>query len=158
MNNMMQLFPNGWMHYLLGGLLIGSGVSLIYLFTGRVTGMSSVFSSTWSYVSGLPFFRQTRYLDTRGWRLVLALGVFLGAALWWWSLGPAGGITTQLSWERLLVGGVLVGYGTRMSDGCTSGHGICGLASLSRSSLLAVLTFLATAIATANLMAVIGVQ
>lgn len=155
---MLQLFPNGWAHYLIGGLLIGTGVSLMFIFTGRVTGMSSVFTSTWSYFSNSAFFRQPRYLSTRNWRLMLALGVFLGAALWWWLLAPAGGITTGLSWWRLLVGGLLVGYGTRMSDGCTSGHGICGLASLSKSSLIAVVTFLITAIVTANLLASLGVH
>jgi uncharacterized protein len=154
---MTYLFPNGWIHYLLGGLLIGTGVSVMFLCTGRVTGMSSVFSSTWSYFSDYAFFQQAKYLTTRSWRLVLALAVFLGAALWWWSLGPQHAITTQIPWWQLLFGGILVGYGTRMSGGCTSGHGICGLASLSLSSLAAVLTFLATAIATANLVAALGV-
>ena len=50
MRLMMSLFPNSWMHYLAGGLLIGAGVSLAYLFTGRVAGMSGVFSAVWSYV------------------------------------------------------------------------------------------------------------
>lgn len=154
--SMMQLFPNGWAHYLIGGLIIGVGVSLMYMFTGRTTGMSSVFTATWSYVSNRPFFQQPRYIGTRNWRLVLALGVFLGAALWWVLLGPAGGIATRLPWWQLLAGGILAGYGARKADGCTSGHGICGLASLSPTSLLAVLTFLATAIATANVVAALG--
>ena len=64
---------------------------------------------------------------------------------------PAGGIATTVPWWRLLAGGLLVGYGARMSNGCTSGHGICGLASLQLPSLLAVLIFLATAMATAQL-------
>ena len=153
---MMQLFPNGWAHYLIGGVIIGVGVSLMYVFTGRTTGMSSVFTATWSYVSNRPVFSQARYVGTRNWRLVLAWGVLLGAALWWALLGPAGGVGTQLPWWQLLAGGILVGYGARMSDGCTSGHGICGLASLSPSSLVAVLPFLATAIATANVVAALG--
>ncbi|HVA54173.1 MAG TPA: YeeE/YedE thiosulfate transporter family protein [Gammaproteobacteria bacterium] len=155
---MTQLFPNGWIHYLVGGLLIGCGVSLMFVFTGRVTGMSSVFTATWSYFSERAFFQQAKYIGSRGWRLALALAVFLGAALWWWSLGPAHALTTQLPWWRLLFGGMLVGYGVRMSDGCTSGHGICGLASLSLPSLTAVLTFLLTAIATANIVATLGVK
>jgi len=155
---MTQLFPNGWVHYLVGGLLIGSGVSMMFVFTGRVTGMSSVFTTMWSYFSDHAFFQQARYVSSRGWRLALALAVFLGAALWWWWLGPAHALTTQLPWWRLLFGGVLVGYGVRMSDGCTSGHGICGLASLSLSSLAAVCTFLVTAIATANIVAALGVH
>jgi uncharacterized membrane protein YedE/YeeE len=58
---------------------------------------------------------------------------------------------------RLLTGGFLVGYGARLGGGCTSGHGICGLASLQRPSLAAVLTFLATGMATAQLLARYGV-
>ena len=56
MNLVSHLFPLGWQHYLLGGLLIGAGVALLFLFTGRVGGMSSVFSSTWSYVVQRPYF------------------------------------------------------------------------------------------------------
>lgn len=154
---MLQFFPNGWIHYLLGGVLIGTGVSLMFLFTGRVAGMSTVFSTTWSYVSQRSFFHQARFMATRNWRLVLVLGMLLGALLWRWWLAPVGGVTTGLHWWQLLVGGLLIGYGSRLSDGCTSGHGICGLASLSLSSLLAVLTFLATAIITAQVLLALGV-
>ena len=143
------------MHYLVGGLLIGAGTSLIFLFTGRVTGMSSVASTTWSYLSDAPFFRQAKYLESRSWRLVLAAGLILGAALWWWLGSRAASTTTVPGW-RLFVGGLLVGYGARLSDGCTSGHGICGLASLRAPSLAAIVTFLATGIATANIVAALG--
>lgn len=148
-----SLFPHGWQHYLLGGLLIGAGVALLFVCTGRVGGMSSVFSSTWSYVVQRPFFQQPRFVGTRGWRLVYALGLVLGAAVWW--LGLAGGASqsTGLPPWQLLLGGFFVGYGARLGNGCTSGHGICGLGSLQWPSLLAVLTFMATAFLTANLFA-----
>ena len=128
----------------------------MFVLTGRVTGMSSVFTTTWSYVSTRPFFRQGKHLGSRGWRLVLALGLVLGAAVWWWWLGPSAASTTQVPGWQLLAGGFLVGYGARLSDGCTSGHGICGMASLSLPSFAAVITFLATAIATANIVAMLG--
>jgi len=149
----LALFPLGWQHYLLGGLLIGAGTALLFVFTGRIGGMSTVFSSTWSYWVNKPFFQQTRFTDSRQWRLVYALGLILGAALWW--LGLAGGATqaTQVPAWQLLVGGFLVGYGARLGNGCTSGHGICGLGSLQLPSLYAVLTFMATAFLTANLAA-----
>ncbi len=153
MNLSLSLFPLGWQHYLMGGLLIGTGAALLFLLTGRIGGMSTVFSSTWSYVVRLPFFQQGRFVDSRGWRLVYALGLVLGALVWW--LGFAGGVreaTNVPAWQ-LLVGGFLVGYGARLGNGCTSGHGICGLGSLQWPSLLAVLTFMATAFLTANLMA-----
>jgi len=153
MNISISLFPLGWQHYLLGGVLIGSGAALLFVLTGRIGGMSTVFSSTWSYVVRRSFFQQQRFVDSRDWRLVYALGLILGALVWW--LGFAGGqpeATAVPAWQ-LLVGGFLVGYGARLGNGCTSGHGICGLGSLQWPSLLAVLTFMATAFLTANLAA-----
>ncbi len=143
-------FPLGWAHYLAGGGLIGAGVALLFVLTGRVGGMSTVFSSTWSYVSRSAFFQQARFVDSRAWRLVYALGLVLGAGLWWAWLGPSTALGTGVPVWRLLLGGLLVGYGARLANGCTSGHGICGLGSLQWPSLVAVLTFMATAFITAN--------
>lgn len=154
----MTLFPNGWTHYLIGGLLIGGGVSLLFVFTGLIGGMSSVYSSTWSYVVRRPFFQQPRLVHSRAWRLAYAAGLVIGAAVWWFTVGDGARVAVDVSPTRLLVGGVLVGYGTRLSRGCTSGHGICGLASLNRPSLLAVVTFMATAFVAANVLARLGVQ
>lgn len=148
------LFPLGWQHYLLGGLTIGAGVALLYLFNGWVGGMSSVFSSSWSFVSKRAFFQQERFVSTRHWRLVYALGVVLGALVWRLALAGGEAQHTSVSAWQLLVGGFLVGYGARLGNGCTSGHGICGLGSLQLPSLGAVLTFMATAFLTANLLAI----
>ena len=146
---MAQLFPLGWAHYLVGGLVIGVGVAWLYVATGRQAGMSSVFTSSWSFVSHLPYFQQPRWLQSRVWRLQLALGLVLGAALWWLTLGPAEPLSTSVPTWRLLLGGLFVGYGARLGGGCTSGHGICGIASLKWPSLLATLAFMATGFATA---------
>lgn len=153
MNLLTTLFPLGWQHYLLGGLLIGLGTALLFLFTGRIGGMSTVFSSSWSWLVRRPFFQQTRFVETRGWRLVYAAGLIVGALAWWlgWSDGTA--LATRVPDWQLLVGGFFVGYGARLGNGCTSGHGICGLGSLQLPSLGAVLTFMATAFLTANLAA-----
>jgi uncharacterized membrane protein YedE/YeeE len=143
----------GWQHYLLGGLFVGLGAALLFVLTGRIGGMSTVFSSTWSYVVQRPFFQQARFVGSRSWRLVYAAGLIQGALLWW--LGFAGGAiqtTTVPTWQ-LLVGGFWVGYGARLGNGCTSGHGICGLGSMQLPSLYAVLTFMATAFLTANVIA-----
>jgi len=153
MTTLLNLFPFGWQHYLQGGLLIGLGVALLYLFTGRVGGMSSVFSSTWSYVVQRPFFQQERFTSSRNWRLVYALGLVLGAFVWWVTLGQQVPQATGVPVWQLLIGGFFVGYGARLGNGCTSGHGICGLGSLQLPSLYAVLTFMATAFVTANLLA-----
>lgn len=151
MDTTLSLFPFGWQHYLLGGLCIGVGVALLFVFTGLVGGMSSVFSSTWSYVVHRPYFQQARYTDSRLWRLVYALGLVLGAGLWWLWLGDGTPGSTEVPAWQLLLGGLLVGYGARLGNGCTSGHGICGLGSLQWPSLVAVLTFMGTAFLTANL-------
>jgi uncharacterized membrane protein YedE/YeeE len=145
-----HLFPTGWQHYLAGGLLIGAGVSLLFGMTGLIGGMSTVFTSTWSFVSRASYFQQARFTSSRAWRLVFAAGLILGALAWCVTLSSGAAIVTTVPWWRLLAGGLLVGYGARLSNGCTSGHGICGLASLQLPSLLAVLTFLATAMLTAQ--------
>lgn len=146
------LFPFGWQHYLLGGLTIGAGVALLHLFNGWVGGMSSVFSSTWSFVSRRAFFQQARLVDSRQWRLVYAAGVVLGALVWRFALNDGQAQSTSVPVWQLLLGGFLVGYGARLGNGCTSGHGICGLGALQLPSLGAVLTFMATAFLTANLL------
>jgi uncharacterized membrane protein YedE/YeeE len=112
-----------------------------------------VFSSSWSFVSKRAFFQQARFVSTRNWRLVYALGVVLGAMVWRFALAGGEAQHTSVPAWQLLVGGFLVGYGARLGNGCTSGHGICGLGSLQLPSLGAVLTFMATAFMTANLMA-----
>ena len=152
MNPLDTLFPFGWQHYLLGGLTIGTGVALLYLFNGWVGGMSTVFSSTWSFVSRKSFFQQARLVDSRHWRLVYAAGVVLGALVWRFALNDGQAQSTSVPVWQLLLGGFLVGYGARLGNGCTSGHGICGLGALQLPSLGAVLTFMATAFLTANLL------
>jgi uncharacterized membrane protein YedE/YeeE len=146
------LFPFGWQHYLLGGLTIGAGVALLYLFNGWVGGMSTVFSSTWSFVSRRSFFNQPHLVDSRQWRLVYAAGVVLGALVWRFALNDGQAQSTSVPVWQLLLGGFLVGYGARLGNGCTSGHGICGLGALQLPSLGAVLTFMTTAFLTANLL------
>jgi uncharacterized membrane protein YedE/YeeE len=149
------LFPNGMWHYLAGGLLIGTGVGLVFVTTGLVGGMSTVYTAVWSFVSRRAFFRQSRFVASRTWRLVYAAGLIGGAALWLWSSGAAP-FTTGVPWWQLLLGGFIAGFGARLANGCTSGHGVCGLASLQLPSLIAVVTFIATAMITANAVRALG--
>jgi len=148
-----QLFPNGWWHYLLGGLLIGAGVSVLFLTTGLVGGASTFFSSTCSYFSRLGFFQQPRLVGSRDWRVVYALGMLLGALVVALVTHPP---ATGILWWQLLIGGFIGGFGARLGNGCTSGHGVCGLASLQLPSLVAVMTFLGTGFLTAYLVTRIG--
>jgi uncharacterized membrane protein YedE/YeeE len=153
---MQQIFPHGIQSYLVGGLLMGVAVSFAFAMSGLVTGMSTVFSSVWTFFSRLTFFRQERFVSSRGWRLALAVGLVLGGALFVLTAGHGATFQTQVPWWRLAVGGFIAGFGARMSNGCTSGHGICGMGSLQGPSMLAVLIFLVTAILTARLVAAFG--
>lgn len=148
-------FPYGFERYLVGGLAIGLGVALLYVSTGRLGGASTVFSSTWSWFSRLPFFQQATLRDSRGWRVIYALGMLLGGVLYL-MLGFSVEGSDIATW-RLVVGGVLVGFGARLGGGCTSGHGICGMASLSLGSIAMVVIFLSVAIVSAMLMSALGV-
>jgi len=149
-----EFFPNGILHYLLGGLLIGGGTALIFVGAGQVGGMSGIYSSVWSWFSRAPHFQQPRIRGSRDWRLAYAAGLLLGALLWL-ALAGQPWQTAVEPWQ-LLLGGFIGGFGARLSNGCTSGHGICGLGSLQLPSLLAVLIFLATAMATAQLLHALG--
>jgi len=151
------MFPLGVASYILGGVIIGLGVSFVYVLTGQHATQSSLFSSTISYFSKIPYFNRKTYLDSREWRLYFAAGVILGALIYTVTISPDGFWTTSVQWWRLLIGGFLVGFGTRLSSGCTSGHGISGIASLSTTSLFAVITFIVVGAITANIILLLGV-
>ncbi len=148
------LFPLGIAHYLAGGLLIGFAVSFLFVTTGLIGGMSTFFTTTLSFFSNWRHFQQQRFLSSRNWRLAYAAGLILGAAIWLFTVGEQ--FQTRVSWWQLSLGGFITGFGARLSNGCTSGHGICGLASFQLPSFLAVLIFLATAIASAAIVKLLG--
>ncbi|RKD89006.1 YeeE/YedE family protein [Halopiger aswanensis] len=172
-----ELFPNGISRYAVGGLLVGLGAVVIYVGTGIPAGASTFLESTLSYVSDQPRFQ--RYVSSRDWRVVFTLGIILGA-LAFAATVQSGVITTSLYqpgttgelyevggvtlWStgvqpwRLFLGGILVGIGTRIGKGCTSGHGVCGVGSASKTSLVGVVTFLFVAIVTAQIVAALGVS
>ncbi|WP_290812595.1 YeeE/YedE family protein [Halovivax sp.] len=160
-----ELFPEGITRYAIGGLLIGLGVAVIYLGTGIIAGASTFLESTLSYVSGRSRFQQARFVASRDWRVVFTAGMVLGAAGYWflvlnpvWDEGLAAAAwQTDVQPWRLLLGGFLVGVGTRLGKGCTSGHGVCGVGSFSGTSIANVATFLLVAIGTAQLVMAAGV-
>ncbi len=150
-----EFFPHGFERYEVGGALIGLAVAFLYVTTGRLGGASTVFSASWSWFSRLPFFQQSSLRDSRNWRVLYALGMLLGGALYVLAGLPVEG--SDIATWRLVLGGLLIGFGARLGGGCTSGHGICGMASLSGGSMLMVAVFLSTAIMTAMLMSAWGV-
>ncbi|WP_458187258.1 YeeE/YedE family protein [Haladaptatus sp. NG-WS-4] len=151
-----ELFPEGIARYAIGGVLIGLGAAVIYLGTGIIAGASTFLESTLSYVSNIPRFKQPKYIASRDWRVVFTLGIVGGAAIY--QAVFHGEIwTTDVQWWRLLGGGILVGVGTRIGKGCTSGHGVCGVGSASSTSIANVAMFMAVAIGTAQLVQALGV-
>jgi uncharacterized membrane protein YedE/YeeE len=135
-----------YLQSLLGGALIGLAASLLLLVNGRIAGVSGIAGGLVGGVLG-------RIDAELAERAAFVIGLLLGPALFLILFGarPAATITGAL--PVLVVGGLLVGFGTRLGGGCTSGHGVCGLARLSRRSFAAVLTFLlAVAIVTVFVM------
>lgn len=128
-----------------GGLLIGLAAALMLLGLGRIAGVSGLAArATGIADSGAP--RQVA--------LAFILGIPLGAGL----LSLAVDIETHFPASLLiLVGaGLLVGFGTRLGSGCTSGHGVCGLSRLSRRSIVATLLFIASGVVTATVIRLLG--
>ena len=123
-----------------GGVLIGAAAGALALGGGKIAGISGILGGVLS--DALAARRPAP------WRLSFVLGVLMASVLWAASL-PIPGAAFAAPWPLLLIGGLLVGVGARLSSGCASGHGVCGLARLSRRSLTAVSTFLSTGIATA---------
>ena len=152
-----NLFPTGISNYLIGGLLIGVGLSLIFIFTGIVAGISTFFTSTLSFFSRVSYFNQQKFKESRNWRLLFAFSLILGGFIFMLFFNNGTIFITEVSFIRLAIGGFLIGIGARLSSGCTSGHGICGMSKLSYHSFLAVIVFLSVAIITAILIKSLGV-
>lgn len=123
---------------LLGGAFIGLGALLLYLFSGRIAGISGI-------TSGALFSR-----EGRSWRLAFVAGILLGPLLVGALVSDFSYSTPELGWE-LIVGGLLVGIGTGWGSGCTSGHGICGISRLSTRSITATLIFMLSGMLVATL-------
>ena len=125
---------------LIGGGLIGLGAAVYLLLNGRIAGISGI-------VGGL---LSPRASDI-GLRLAFIVGLLVGPFLVGAMGVPLTAIQVTDSWPVLIVGGFLVGFGTRLGSGCTSGHGVCGLARLSPRSLAATGIFMAAGIVVAVL-------
>ncbi|MFC7020625.1 MULTISPECIES: YeeE/YedE family protein [Haloarcula] len=151
-----ELFPNGVVQYLVGGFFVGLGISVIYLGSGIIAGNSTFLETSLSYVSKLPRFNLPRFVQSRDWRVLFTVSIVLGAVGYKALFDPTV-FVTEVQWWRLLGGGVLVGVGTRIGKGCTAGHGVCGVGSVSRTSIANVALFLGTAILVALGVAALGV-
>lgn len=137
--------PEAWIHALLGGVIIGLSVSLMLVANGRVTGISGIVNGLLSPMKG----------DT-AWRAFFVGGLVLGGLalqalnprLFENSLNP--------SVPTVILAGLLVGFGTVMGSGCTSGHGVCGISRFSIRSLLATMVFIAAGVGTVAVVRSLG--
>ncbi|MBO9667543.1 MAG: YeeE/YedE family protein [Bdellovibrio sp.] len=116
---------------LAGGALIGVAASLMLLFNGRVTGISGITNGLLSYVKG-------DYL----WRFAFVLGLILGGVVLGATHPEMFVNTTNRTSVMVAIAGVIVGFGTVLGSGCTSGHGVCGISRLSPRSLIATGVFM----------------
>jgi uncharacterized protein len=127
---------------LMGGLIIGISASLLLWLNGRIAGISGIVNGAiWA-----------KTLDDRAWRILFVAGLVVGGFIYL-AMFP-GAIQARSGYPLWLVGaaGLLVGFGTALGSGCTSGHGVCGLGRLSLRSLAATLTFLVAGIVTVFVM------
>lgn len=120
-----------WINAGLGGVIIGTSVSLMLLWNGRVTGISGIINGVLSPVKG----------DTQ-WRIFFILGLILGGFVIGQLKPNAFENTINADLWTTLVAGLLVGFGTILGSGCTSGHGVCGISRLSPRSLVATMAFI----------------
>lgn len=120
----------------IGGVLIGIAAAILLIFNGRIAGISGILGGILKPTKG----------DT-AWKIAFILGMVISPMLFvWFAYMPE--VNIAASTPVLILAGLLVGFGTRLGSGCTSGHGICGMARFSRRSIVAVLIFMVVAFAT----------
>ncbi len=138
--------PHPWLLALLGGVMIGCAAAIMLLGLGRIAGVSGLSARALGLAeSGAPS--------------VVAMPFIVGLPLGAWLMARAlGGVSLNFppNVAALVVAGLLVGFGTRLGAGCTSGHGVCGMSRLSRRSMLAIALFMASGIATVAMMHFVG--
>ena len=120
-----------------GGCLIGAGALLILLLNGKIAGISGMVARLFRRAPG----------DT-GWRIVFLVGMIAGGTATFVLYPPAATFRLHVGWPILLIAGFLVGLGTRVGEGCTSGHGVCGVSRGSLRSMAATGTFMAAGFVT----------
>jgi uncharacterized protein len=130
---MLRRMPSTWILAVAGGAMIGAASALLLLTHGRIAGISGALGSL------LP----PGAARDRDWRLAF-LGGLLAAGVVAAAIAPDAVGASVRSTPAVIVAGLLVGFGTRLGSGCTSGHGVCGVSRLSTRSLVAVATFMTT--------------
>jgi len=130
---------------LAGGVMIGAAAVWLLAANGRIAGVSTILHGLFSLPDARDGLRESQ------WRALFVSGLLL-AGLAWQAAGMPVPLREGFPLGWLALAGLLVGFGTRMGNGCTSGHGVCGLGRLSLRSLVAVITFMATGMISAYVM------
>jgi uncharacterized membrane protein YedE/YeeE len=120
----------------IGGVLIGLATLILLIGNGRIAGISGILGNLFASITDV------------AWRVAFLIGIIAGPLIWLLVRGGDYPITVTNSLPLLIAGGILVGFGTRMGSGCTSGHGVCGLGRFSPRSLVATCIFMAVAAVT----------
>jgi uncharacterized protein len=121
---------------LTGGLLIGAAAAMLLLFNGRIAGISGILGGLFELPKG-----------GITWRAAFLIGLLISPLLYSVLIEPPA-IRIQMNTGWLIIAGILVGWGTRLGSGCTSGHGVCGLALGSRRSIVATAVFMISGMGT----------
>lgn len=127
-------------HALVGGVLIATSLAIMLIGTGRIAGLSGIFAG---------FLHGAR--GDRGWRAWFLIGMFATGIVFRVAAPATYDHSARVPLWAIAVSGVLVGLGTRASNGCTSGHGLCGMSRFSKRSILATMVFFGVGVVTATL-------
>lgn len=128
------MLPLDWILGLIGGLLIGVAAAITLIGHGRIAGISGILGGALRLEVSGPSIARWLFL----------CGLMAGPLLIWWvDTKPA--LSVDASMPVVIVGGLLVGFGTRLGSGCTSGHGVCGLSRFAKRSIVATMTFMGVA-------------
>jgi uncharacterized membrane protein YedE/YeeE len=131
----MSVLAETYLHSLAGGVLIGLSASGLLLFNGKIAGISGILGGLLTPLSR----------GDRGWRIGFVGGLLVGGVELAVRSPDLVANTLDRSFGALVVAGLLVGFGTRLGGGCTSGHGVCGISRGSKRSIVATVTFMAVA-------------
>lgn len=126
---------------LLGGVLIGTAATLLLLLLGQIAGISGIYRGA------------LQFGDKREpWKFWFLLGLIIGGSVWWYATGGNFEPRENFPVGLTVLAGLLVGFGTRVGNGCTSGHGVCGIGRMSGRSITATISFFGVALVTTFIM------
>jgi len=131
---MNEIFP--FSNALLGGILIGLSAFILLFTIGRIAGISGITANLLSRTD------KNATNDDKSWRVVFVIGLVIGAALYQFLIGNELPFREPPSTSLLIIAGLLVGFGTHLGSGCTSGHGVCGIGRFSKRSIIATILFM----------------